>query len=160
MTTKKIIGIACGGIALLGVVVVAVVVILVVYLAKDVEGVTIDVKNPPGVVAVGDNFKLEVTVKNDRPHKVLKLSDIDIAEDYLAGFTVSSIEPPSKSDMHVPIDNKRSFKFDIPIPAGASTNIVFTLRAEKSGLFRGDLDVCEGARFVTKMAEVSVKAKE
>jgi hypothetical protein len=160
MTTKKIIGIACGGIALFAVVVVAALVIFVVYVAKDVEGVSIDVKGPPEVVAVGDNFKLEVVVKNDRPRKVLNLSDVDIAEDYLAGFTVSSIDPPSKSNMHVPIDNKRSFKFDIPISPGSSTNIVFNLRAEKSGVFRGDLDVCEGARFVTGMAQTSVKGKE
>jgi hypothetical protein len=111
-------------------------------------------------VSVGETFELSVTVTNERPRKVLALSDIDIAEDYLAGFTVSTIEPSPRSSMHVPIDNSRSFKFDVRIPAGESRTFTFKLRAEKPGLYRGDVDVCEGARFTTVMAQTSVKEKK
>jgi len=99
-------------------------------------------------------------VKNERSGKVLRLSDVDIAEVYLAGFTVSAMKPTPKSNTHVPIDNSRSFTFDVPVSAGASQSFFFTLRAEKPGVYRGDVDVCEGARFITGMAQTVVKEKE
>jgi len=85
------------------------------------------------------------------------LSDVDIAEDYLAGFTVSSVSPTPKSNKHVPIDNSRSFTFGVQIPPRTAKSFKFKLRAEKPGIFRGDLDICEGARFTTEMAQTVVK---
>jgi hypothetical protein len=54
--------------------------------------------NGPTDVVVGQTFELEVVVKNERPGEILQLSDVDIAEVYLDGFTVSSIKPtPTES---------------------------------------------------------------
>jgi len=129
------------------------------YVAQDVKEVGVSVDGLTDVV-VGQTFELSVTVTNERPRKVLALSDVDIAEDYLAGFTVSTIEPKPKSSSHVPFDNSRSFKFGVQIPPRESRTFTFTLRAEKAGIYRGDVDVCEGARFITSMAQTSVKEKE
>lgn len=157
--TKKTVAWGCSIVALICLSVIIAVVLIIVYLGQDVKGVGMAV-NGPTDVAVGQSFQLSVSVTNERPRKVMALSDIDLAEEYLAGFTVSTIEPQPKSSMHVPFDNTRSFTFGVPIPPGTSRVFTFTLRAEKPGLYRGDVDVCEGARFITGMAQTSVKAKE
>jgi hypothetical protein len=135
------------------------VVLFIIYALQDVKGVGVSVDGPTDVV-VGQAFDLIVNVTNERPQKVLTLSDIDIAEGYLAGFTVSTIEPRPKSSRRVPIDNSRSFTFGVQIPPQASRTFTFTLRAEKPGVYRGDVDVCEGARFITGMAQTSVKENQ
>jgi hypothetical protein len=159
MPSKKVIGWGCGIAALVCLAGIAAVVLFVLYASQDVKGVAVGVDSPTDVV-VGETFDLTVTVTNERPRKVLALSDVDIAEGYLAGFTVSRIEPRPRSSMHVPIDNSRSFTFEVKIPPGASSSFKFKLRAEKPGVYRGDVDVCEGSRFVTGMAQTSVKEKE
>ena len=159
MPSKKTIAWGCGIAALVCIVGIAAVALFFVYVSQDVKEAGVSVDGPADVV-VGQVFELNVTVTNERPRKVLALSDIDIAEHYLAGFTVSSIEPRPKSSMHVPIDNSRSFTFGIQVPAGASRVFTFKLRAEKPGLYRGDVDVCEGRRFITGMAQTNVKEKQ
>jgi hypothetical protein len=158
MSSKKILAWGCGISALLGLAGVAAVVLFIAYVSQGVQGVAVSVDGPMDVV-VGQTFELEVTVTNERPGQVLALSDIDIAEDYLAGFTIGTIDPKPKSAMHVPLDNSRSFTFGVDIPAGASRSFTFQLQAEKAGLYRGDVDVCEGFRFITEMAQTSVKHK-
>jgi hypothetical protein len=159
MPSKKAFVWGCGIAAVICLAGITAVVLFIVYASQDVKGVGVSVDGPTDAV-VGQTFELNVTVTNERPRTVLALSDIDIAEDYLAGFTVSTIEPRPKSTMHVEIDNSRSFTFGVKIPPGTSKTFTFTLRAEKSGLYRGDVDVCEGARFITGMAQTSVKKKE
>ena len=131
----------------------------VAHVAKDVEGVAVTVHSPSDV-QVGQTFDLEINVTNERPRKVLQLSDIDIAEQYLTGFTVVTVKPPQKSSMHVPVVDSQSFTFDTTIAAGTSQTFTFTLRAEKEGIFRGDVDISEGMRTLTSMAQTVVKAKE
>ena len=159
MPSKKAIAWGCSIAALVCLAGVAAVMLCVAYVAQDVKDVGVSVNGPTDVI-VGQTFELSLTVTNERPRKVLALSDVDIAEDYLAGFTVSIINPKPKSNKHVPIDNSRSFTFGVQIPPRASRTFTFTLRAEKPGLYRGDVDICEGARFITGMAQTSVKAKE
>ena len=159
MPSKKALAWGCGIAGLLCFAVIGTIVLFLVYASQDVKGMAVMVNGPTDVV-VGQTFELSVTVTNERPRKILALSDVDIAEDYLAGFTVSTIEPKPKSSMHVPFDNSRSFTFDVRIPPGAAKTFTFTLRAEKAGVFRGDVDICEGARFLTHMAQTAVKEKE
>jgi len=157
--SRKAIALGCSLAVLVCLAGIVAVVLFFVYASQDVEGVGVSVDGPTDV-AVGQTFELNVTVTNERPHRVLALSDIDIAEDYLSGFTISTIEPRAKSSTHVSIDNSRSFTFEVKIPPKASKSFRFTLRAEKPGLYRGDVDVCEGARFITRMAQTAVKEKQ
>jgi hypothetical protein len=159
MVPKKVIVLGCGVAALACLAGVAAIVLFFVYMLQDVESVSVSVNGPTDVV-VGQTFELNVTVINERPRDVLAVSDIDIAEDYLAGFTVLAVKPKPKSRKHVPVDNSRSFTFRAQIPPETSETFVFTLRAERPGLYRGDVDVCEGMRFITDMAETLVKEKE
>jgi hypothetical protein len=159
VSPKKVIAWGCGITALALVAGIAAVVLFFVYASQDPADVHVSV-NGPTDVEVGQTFELTVVVTNDRPAEVLSLSDIDIAEDYLAGFTVSAIEPRPKSNMHVPLADNRSFTFGVEIAPGASRTFKFKLRAEKPGLYRGDVDVCEGVRFITDMAQTFVKEKK
>lgn len=158
MKTRQVILWGCGSLLVLGAIVAIAAFFLVNHLLQDPHGLTLSV-NGPKDVAVGQTFDLEVVVTNERKDMPLKLSDVDLGEEYLAGFTISSISPKPKSNQHVPIDNTRSFTFDVKIPAGESRHFVFTLRAEKAGIYRGDVDACEGLRFVTGLAETVVSEK-
>jgi hypothetical protein len=159
MKAKKALVIGCGAFALIAILVVAGLLLFVNHVSKDLEGVALTV-NGPTDVAIGQTFDLEIVVKNERSGKVLRLSDVDIADEYLAGFTVSTVKPRPKSNTHVPIDNSRSFTFDVSIPPGTSQSFIYTLRAEKAGMYRGDVDVCEGMQFITGMAQTVVKEKQ
>src|SRR5678815_3077987 len=100
MPSKKTIAWGCGLAALVCLAGVAAVVLCFAYVVQDVKEVDVSVNGPTDVV-VGETFELSITVTNERPRKVLALSDVDIAEDYLAGFTVSTINPKPKSNKHV-----------------------------------------------------------
>ena len=103
MNTKKAIFIGCGAVTLLGILAIAGLVMFVSHVAQDVEGVGVTVSSPTDV-SVGESFKLEVAVKNERNGKVLELSDIDIADEYFNAFTVMSVTPkerPSSDQLSV-----------------------------------------------------------
>ena len=151
--TKVLIGCAC--VAGAGICFMALIVALFVYAAGDIEGVTVTI-NAPMEVVKGEEFALVVNIQNTRASKPLKVSSIDIAEDYLQGFFFVSSDPTAKSSEHVPFDNSRSFKFDLEVPPGQTTAVTFNLRPTQAGVYRGDLDVCEGMRFTTTLAQTSV----
>lgn len=159
MISKKVVIFGCAGLLLVGIAVLAALALFVAHVSKDLEGVTLTVKAPEEV-KVGDTMELVVTVKNERVGKEVKLADVDISDEYLAGFTVSSSTPNYKTTIHIPIDNSQSFTFDINLPPGKETNIVFTLRAIKEGVYRGDVDASEGMLFVTALAQTVVKEKD
>src|SRR5260370_12467253 len=152
MPLKQSIAWGCGIAALVCLAGVAAIALFFAYVSQDVKGVGVSVNGPTDVV-VGQTFELSVTVTNERPRKVLSLSDVDISEDYLAGFTLSTIEPRPKSNKHVPIDKSRSFTFGVDIPPGATRTFTFALRAENPGLYRGRLEACQGARFIPRSAQ-------
>jgi hypothetical protein len=145
----------CGGVALAFVAVVVSLVGWLWYLGQDPKGVAISVEGPQ-TVAVGEEFDLTVVVRNWRVGDSFELSDIDVAEEYLEGFLILGTEPEAKSSMHVPIDNTRSYSFDTPIPPGQTKRYRFRLRAAAQGLFRGDVDVCEGSRFLSTPTQTMV----
>ena len=155
MSAGKAVLIGCGAVVLLAVLILAAAVGWVVYITSDVQGVSISVDGPLDVT-VGQVFEITVSVKNERQRKVLEVSDIDIGDEYLVGFVIISTEPTARSTMHIPIDNTLSHTFDVRIDPGETKAFVFTLRAEKAGIFRGDIDVCEGARFITTTAQTVV----
>ncbi len=157
MTTGKAIALGCGIATCIGLTLLGVLGIFIWHASQDVEGMSVTLETPSNV-AVGDEVVLRVSVKNERATEPLSLTDIDVADEYLEGFTVGAIEPQPKSSMHVPIDNSRSFTFNAEVPPGETRDFIFTLKAQRAGIFRGDVDVCEGARFATALAETVVEA--
>jgi hypothetical protein len=128
----------------------------VYYVGQDPAGLQVYVETPDQV-AKDDLFDLKVMVVNERKGQSLKVTSIDLAESYLAGFTVRSTEPVAKSSQRVPLEGGQSFGFDKVVSAGTTNIFIFHLRAAKTGLHRGDVDVCEGMRFLTAMAQTEVK---
>lgn len=159
MSGKQIALIGCALVFIIGILVVVLAVGFFMHMSKDLEGAAVSVDGPIDV-QVGDTFDLVVTVRNERPGKPIRLSDIDFSEGYLAGFTVVSTDPIPKSTMHNAIVDTRSFTFNADIPPGGSAAFSFSLRAERPGVFRGDVDVYEGMRCTTNMAQTSVIARE
>lgn len=157
MTTGKAIALGCGIATLFGLVLLGALGLFIWHASQDVEGMSVTLETPANV-AVGDELVLRVSVKNERATNTLAMSDIDVADEYLEGFTIGAIEPQPKSSMHVPIDNSRSFTFDVEVPPGETRDFTFKLKAQRAGIFRGDVDVCEGARFATALAETVVDA--
>ncbi len=156
MSTAKAITCGCIAIVLTGLAALGAFGIFIFYVAQEPEGVRISADGPTEV-RVGETFDLTITVTNERTDEDVELSDIDIADEYIDGFTVASIEPKPDSSMHIPIDNSWSFTFDDGIAPQTTVTYIFKLRAEKPGLHRGDVDVCEGVRFITAMAQTVVK---
>ena len=161
MTSGKkaaLIGCGCLGLAALGLCIA-----LGVWFSlavEDPEGLRVSIGSPTDV-SVGQTFDLAVELTNERPNKAFRLSDIDISYDYLDGFVVVSTEPsPKSSEDNAPFDNSRTFTFDQSIPPGETVSFVFTLRAETPGIYRGDIDVCEGLSFTTAMAQTVVSKPE
>jgi hypothetical protein len=159
MSAKKWLLIGCGGAVALLLAAIAAVVAFFWYVGQDPKGVAISAE-APSTVRLKEEFTLTITVRNERARKDLPLSDVDIAEDYLDGFLVVSTDPKPKSNMHVPLDNKRSYTFDCRIPHGDSARFTFRLRPVKTGLYRGDIDVCEGMRFLTTQVQTLVEGPE
>lgn len=155
MNAGKAIALGCVIVAVIGFLGTAALVGFLYHISQDPEGVAVAV-DAPLEVSVGDTFDLVVTVTNQRESHTLHMSDIDIADEYLAGFVVVSVDPVEKSNMHVPLDNSMSYSFDEEIPPGESKSFTFHLRAQDPGVFRGDVDVTEGMRFTSTVAQTAV----
>lgn len=156
MSAKKAILIGCGVVAVLAVLLLVIIFAGLAHISKDVEGVSLAV-NAPLDVTVGETFDLAVEIKNEREKKALALSDIDISDAYLAGFAIISTEPTAKSSMLIEDPDMRSYTLEISIPPGEAKTFTLKLRAEKAGMYRGDIDVCEGLRFITIAAQTVVR---
>jgi hypothetical protein len=156
MKTRSAILLGCGLLLLVAIIVLLVGGGFVYYVAKDPAGLAAYVESPEEVMK-DEVFDLKVTVVNERRNKPLTVTSIDVAESYLAAFTVRGSDPAAKSSQRVPLEGGQSFGFDMVIPAGGTNIFVFHLRAAKTGVHRGDVDICEGMRFLTVMAQTQVK---
>ncbi len=155
MTWKKAFAFGCGGCLLLCVVAVGAAVTWMAWVGKDPQGVDVVARTPTDV-AVGEPFTLEISITNLRQGASFELTDIDIDEGYLNAFIVLSTTPNYASTMHVPLIETRSFTFNRPVAPGETAVFTFKLRPERAGSHRGDVDICEGSRSLTRMVQTSV----
>lgn len=159
MTLKKGILAGCGCAALLAALGALAVVLWVAHVSRDPEGVRVAADGPIDVLQ-GEEFTLTVRIVNERADKPFKLGDIDVGTDYLDRFVLLGVEPEPRSTMdNRPYDDSRSFTFDTQVPAGQTAEFRFRLRAEKAGIQRGDIDVCEGPQFLTTFAQTVVRTE-
>lgn len=156
MSWKKAFAFGCGGCLLLCIIAAGAAVAWMVWVSKDPQGVDVVTRTPTDV-AIGEAFTLEISITNLRQDKPFGLTDIDIDEGYLAAFIVLSTTPNYVSTMHVPLADTRSFSFNRPVAPGEKAVFTFELRAERAGSHRGDIDVCEGSRYLTRMVQTSVR---
>lgn len=150
----KAIALGCLGVGLLGFVGTIAAIGFLYQLSHDLEGIRVSVDAPLDVT-FGDTFGLVVTVTNQRD-ELLTLSYIDIADEYLAGFVVVSVDPIEESVEHIPLDNSMSYTFNAGIPTGGTRVFTFNLRAEDTGSFRGHVHVVADLRFTSLVAQTVV----
>lgn len=155
MAIKRAYLIGCGVALGLVVLVAAAIVGWLMYVAVDPEGVAVATE-APAEVRVGEEFTMAVIIMNEREKKPFHLTDIDIAEEYLEGFIILGSEPRAKSNQHVPFDNTRSFSFNRKLPPRESMRFEFRLRPRVAGFYSGDVDVCEGQRFLSAGLQTQV----
>lgn len=138
-SSQIILGVAVGcGIAVL--VAVLGVWVFVSWVTKIPEDVEVSVEAPLHAT-VGESFRVLATATNTSSTSKT-LVDIDIADSYLSGIVVESATPPFRESWHVPIDNTVSYSFDLPIAAGESATVEFSVIAAHAGDFSGDFDFC------------------
>jgi hypothetical protein len=111
----------------------------------------------PSEVALDSTATLVVTVTN--PHEEdVTLDSIDIADSFLAGFQVVSVEPEPNDTMSVPFMEQRSWDFGEPVGPGKSLTVKFTLKPVSEGRFSGEVDVCNPSQdSKSLLADVVVK---
>ncbi|TAK98632.1 MAG: hypothetical protein EPO07_11695 [Verrucomicrobia bacterium] len=155
MKTGKAILLGCG---------IAVVVMLIVLfgggvavykLAQDPQGMRVQIESP-AKVKVDDEFEVRLLVVNEREGKSLKVASIDWSEDYLQGVTIRSCEPLARGSSLTGKDGGGSYSFEKLVPAGATNVFTFHMRAKRVGNFKGEVDVYEGLRLMTVLAELEV----
>jgi hypothetical protein len=156
MSVNRKILIGCGTLLLAGVMLAGLGIAWVLHVSEDIEDASVVVRVPLDV-QVGETFRLEVAVRNERNADVLTVADVDIGDSYLSGFTVVATDPLYHSAMQVPLLDTWSHTFDLPIAASTTATFIFTLRAERAGIFRGDVDVYEGSQLTTTIAQTVVK---
>ena len=157
MKIGKVFGIGCAVVALLGIIAVCVTGVWLYRASQNSKGLLVSVDAPIGV-RVGETFDMKIVVKNERAKGDILVTDIDIEQKYLEGFFVVRVDPKEKDSMNVPLVNSLSHTFDLQIPPGEQRVFTFTLRAVKTGIYRGEVDVCAGTSFtyVTAQAQTMV----
>ena len=155
MTTKKLIIIGCSGLALLVFVVAFIVGTWFMHISKDPEGLWLSADAPMDV-KLGETFHLVVEVSNRSTERTLKLDDLDISHDYLRGFVILSVEPEPKSRNIDDFFEISSTRFDLVLEPETEREVVFELRAENVGNFRGGIDQYIGLQFLSTVVQTKV----
>src|SRR5262249_20244388 len=125
------------------------------HLAQDPAEMAVYLESPEQVKQ-GETFDLRVVVVNERKRQTLKVTSIDLAEDYLEGLSVRSCDPSPRGSTSAALRTGQSYAFGKSIPPVHTNVFTFHLRARKTGSFKGDVDVYEGMRVLTVMAETEV----
>ncbi len=155
MNASKAIAIGCLAVALVALMGMLGLGAFLYHIAQDPEGIAIAVDAPLDV-ALDETFPLVVTVTNTREGQTVTINDVDIADEYLAGFVVVSVDPAEQSSMHIPLDNSMSYTFNTELAPGTSKTFTFNLRAQETGIFRGEVDVTQGMQFTSAVAQTVV----
>ena len=155
MKTGKAILLGCGIVSVVLLILMLGGGVAVYQMSQDPKGMAVYLESP-GKVRKGELFDLRVLVVNERKSKSLTVESIDIDAAYLEGVSIRSSDPASRSNSQLPMEGGRSYVFDKTIAAGQTNVFIFHLRAKDTGTFSGDVDVCEGWRFLTTVAETEV----
>jgi hypothetical protein len=99
--------------------------------------------------------KLEVFVLNGRADDTFRMSQIDIADEFLSGFEILDISPsPRQKDHSMGV---LSLEYPLDMAPGESWRLTISLRAKRRGVYIGDIDVLEEESVLTRAAQAQVK---
>jgi hypothetical protein len=95
----------------------------------------------PVSASTDEAFKVVLTVRNTGS-ETKTLVDVDIADEFLEGVVIQSMDPPFKDAMHIPFDNTQSYSMDLPVPPGQTVTVTVNAYAAHAGDWSGDVDFC------------------
>jgi hypothetical protein len=95
-------------------------------------------------------------VANRDSERHLKLGDLDIADDYLKGFSIQSVSPVPRSTEIDSVSDCTTLRFAMTLPPSAEAEFHFELRAERVGRYRGQVDQWVGMQFLSTVVETTI----
>lgn len=107
------------------------------WVSQGAEGAIVRAVVPADAV-VGEAITLQVVVTNELDRQ-RTIGNIDIADAFLEGFNVLSVEPPAKSQSR--IMGYTSYSIVTTVPPQGETTVTFTLEPAAPGSFVGDIDI-------------------
>ena len=115
----------------------------------------------PEEAVTGETFDLTVKIRNRCLEKNIEIKSISIADNYLSGFKVISVNPPAGSRYHIDgispdLTASTCFALDSAIPGNQAMCYVFNLSAEKEGSFSGDISAIGESIFLSAKANMVV----
>lgn len=135
-------------------------VVLMGTAAQDPENIEVRV-DAPLYVPIEASFPIAVEVTNTA-REVQTVHDVDIADAYLEGITITGTDPEHDGRMHVPIDNTLSYEFMQEIEPGGTYTFTFFAEAREVGDFYGDIDVCVNSdvQFLSRRVRTVVQTRD
>jgi hypothetical protein len=109
----------------------------------------------PRSLEAGEEAELEITIENARESGAFRMSSIYIGGGFISGFDVLELSPEPRN--HARSMGDVSLEYPVDIPAGETRVFRMQLRARQPGVFIGDIDVYEGERFLTRVAQTRVR---
>lgn len=118
---------------------------------KPISGLMISVQSPTEV-RVGDKFDAIVSVSSTETGR--KIDHLSFDNVYLSGFSIVAAEPLAAPMKGTPIT---LFPYDLAFNAGDKKTIKVTFKAERSGIYSGDVKVWYGFNNCTTRIQTLVK---
>ncbi len=104
--------------------------------------------------SIGKIVTLHITVENGRDQDIFELESIDLAGNLGKGFEVISIKPkPTATDA---IFGELSLEYPLYIEPGEEIRFELELLAKNAGIFIGEVDIWEGDKVLTRVAQCKV----
>lgn len=109
----------------------------------------------PRLAKIGDIISVKFSIENAREKKKFKLSGMDILDEFLVGFEILEISPEPRNKDHS--FGYLALEYPNDLKAGDVFEIVIKLKAEKAGVFIGDIDINEGDKYLTRVFQTRVE---
>ena len=109
----------------------------------------------PRSASKGESIVLRVEIENARPDRDLRLTGLEIGDEFLSGFKIVGYAPEPRNKDHSL--GSLSLEYPIDIPPGEAREFTIKLRAKKAGVYIGDVDIMEGENFLTRVAQTRVE---
>lgn len=103
---------------------------------------------------VGETVILRITVENGRAQDVFELESIDLGGNFGKGFEFISVKPePTETDT---MFGDLTLDYPLVIEPGVQLDFEVALLAKNTGVFIGEVDIWEGDKFLSRVAQCKV----
>jgi hypothetical protein len=109
----------------------------------------------PRSATVNETVLLKITVENGRSRTPFLLESIDLGGNFGKGFDIKAVRPkPTEMDSML---NALTLDYSISIAPNERAVIELELIAKKAGVYVGEVDIWEGEKFLTRIAQCKIE---